>query len=157
MAGDVTTGDARIGRELMQGQEVFVPTAEAWRDILRASTLDGLPAPLPEWVSDWLDNYARFDVAALGLVRMGATGWMPVPLLRLGGRTLRVHFEDVICEHCGRRCGPSATPDTTAYAGTGYTLAEAWAEFDGLPVQSCPHCGGVLRRRQTLWLAAWPA
>ncbi|HEV3167779.1 MAG TPA: hypothetical protein VGZ22_27495 [Isosphaeraceae bacterium] len=153
----MTTGDARIGLEPLQGQEVFVPTAEAWRDVLRAGTLDGQPAPLPEWVAGWLDCYAKFDVAALGVVRVGARGWMLVQLFRLGGRTFRVHFEDVICEHCGRRCGLSATPDTTAYAGTGHTVAEVWAEFDGLPVEPCPHCGGMLRRRHTIWLAPRPA
>jgi hypothetical protein len=86
------------------------------------------------------------ETFALWVVRVGATSWMPVPLLRLGGRTLRVHFEDMICEHCNRRCGPSAALDTTAYAGTEDTLAEVWAEFDGLPAQPCPHCGVVLNR-----------
>src|SRR5437899_991727 len=47
----VTTGDSRIRRELLQGQEVFTPTANAWRDILRAGTLDGLAVPLPDWVA----------------------------------------------------------------------------------------------------------
>jgi hypothetical protein len=150
----VTTGDSRIYRELLQGQEVFLPTLDAWHDILRVGTLDGMPVRLPDWIICWLDSYARFEVTALGLVRMGGMGWMPQALLRLDQRALRVHFEDVICEHCNRRCGPSAAPDTMAYAGTGYTAAQAWAEFDGLAVQLCPHCGGEFRRRQVIWLAA---
>jgi hypothetical protein len=77
-----------------------------------------------------------------------------VPLLHLGGRIYRVHFEDVSCEHCSRRCGMSATPDTGAYAGTGLTLQQRVAEFSDLPLQACPHCGGLLRRRQTIWLTA---
>jgi hypothetical protein len=122
----VTNDDNRIHRELLHNQEVFIPTPVAWRNILRAGMPEGLPVPLPQWIALWLDSYATFDVTALGIVRRGALGWMLLPLLRLDGRTLRVHFEDVICEHCHQRCGPSATPDTVAYAGTGYTDEQVW-------------------------------
>jgi hypothetical protein len=122
----------------LHGQEVFVPTVEAWRAILSAGSLDGLPLMLSDWIARWLDAYSRFEAASLGIVRRGAQGWLPLTLLRLGNRVLRVHFEDVLCEHCGQRCGASATPDTVAYAGTGLTPEQAWAELDGLPVQACP-------------------
>jgi hypothetical protein len=65
----VTTDEPRIQRELFDGQDVFVPTTATWLDILRADTLDGLPVPLLDWVSAWLEAYSRFPAAALGLVR----------------------------------------------------------------------------------------
>lgn len=40
-----------------------------------------------------------------------------------------------------------------ANAGTGLTSSEVWEQFDVLPIQHCPHCGRVLQRRQTVWLA----
>ena len=145
--------DPRIRQACLHNQIVFLPNSEAWRELVLNSDLDKMPVRQPEWIAHWLDEYAPYDVAHLGLFRW-KDGWLPVPLLHLSGRYFRVHFENVICEHCGRRCGPSATPDTAAYAGTGLTTAQVLQEFDVLPLQHCPHCGGVLRRRQTVWLAA---
>jgi hypothetical protein len=135
---------------------VYIPTTEAWREILVDGRIDSLPCPMPDWVKHWLDDYGSYAEAALGLVKLRAfDGWFLLQILKMPNRYLRVHFENVICEHCGQRCGPSATPDFTAYAGSACsTTAQACAEFDGLPIKQCPHCGGVLRRRQTLWLAA---
>jgi hypothetical protein len=153
----MSTHDPRIRREQMHGQEVLLPTSRAWREVVRGDLLNVLPSQIPEWqtrwLHGWLDTYSGFAVARLGLVR-SPVGWMIRSLLKLEGRYYRVHFEDVICEHCGQRCGPSASPDTVAYAGTAYSLERVWEEFDQLPVCNCPHCGGELRRRQTVWLAA---
>jgi hypothetical protein len=149
----VTSRDPRIRREQIHNQDVLLPTIEAWRQILREGQLDGMPVPIPEMLSGWLDAYAQFEVASLGLVRWPGR-WQPLPLLRLGGRCYRVHFENVICEHCDRQCGPSACPDSAQYAGTGYSPQQVSAEYSELPVQHCPHCQGLLRRRQTLWLAS---
>lgn len=143
-----------VARILLQGQEALVPTPDAWREALRVGHVEGVPVPIPERVARWLDEYSSFEEAALAMVRFPGDRWHVVPLLRIAGRMLRVHFENVICEHCNSRCGPSATLDTPSYAGTGLTTAQVWAEAEGMPVQSCPHCRGTLRRRQTLWLAA---
>ena len=151
----MTADDPRIRRADIHGQEVLLPCPEAWREIARDGGLDGQPVlPQGGWVSAWLDRYSGYPAASLGLVRLRGQ-WVPLPLLYLDGRYYRVHFEDVVCEHCGRLCGPSAAPDAVAYAGTGYSTERAWAEFDRLPVCSCPHCGGALRRRQTVWLGLW--
>ena len=152
----MTTDDPRVECHRLHGEEVYIPNADAWRDIMRDGGLGGSPVPMPEWVARWLDDYSRFAVAALGVRRLKPSPrqWHLLPLLKLGGRLLRVHYEDVVCEHCGRRCGPSATPDVVQYAGTSLSTAQAWSEFVPFPVQHCPHCGGVLRRRQTVWLAS---
>jgi hypothetical protein len=144
--------DPRIQCERLHNQDVFVPTPEAWRDILRDGELDGLSVPIPGWIAGWLAEYSGFAMARLGIVLLRGR-WLLIPLLYTRGKYFRVHFEDVICEHCGSRCGPSAQPDTTLFAGTGLTTAQVWAEFDELPVHRCPHCDGILRRRQTIWLA----
>lgn len=131
-----------------------MPTTAAWREILRSGELDDSPIRQPDWVTRWLDTYGELDAASLGVVR-SPDGWMPLQLLTVGSRTIRVHFENVICEHCDRRCGPSATfSDPSDFVGTGYTHEQRMAEYAALPPRSCPHCGGVLRRRQTMWLAS---
>jgi len=145
--------DPRIRRELIHNQVVLLPTPTAWAEILKDGSLERIPLALPEWVAGWLREYARFDAAHLGLVQW-RNRWSPLPLLCLDSYYYRVHFENVICEHCGKRCGPSATPDSVSYAGTGLTTAEVWAQFKNLPVRSCPHCSGMLRRRQTVWLVS---
>ena len=151
------TGDPRVMHLRQFGQNLYVPNVSAWGDILREGQLNGGPVPMPEWVARWVAEYGPFEVAALGVRKLenfAGQPWFLLPLLYIGQKYLRVHFENVICEHCQQRCGPSATPDTVAYAGTDLSNAVLWAEFSNCPVRRCPHCGGVLARRQTIWLAA---
>lgn len=147
--------DPRIRREQLNGQEVLLPSVEEWRDILLNGYIDGLSLTMfdLEWAAAWLNAYGGFEQARLGVLKRRGK-WELLPLLLLDGRYYRVHFENVVCEHCQQRCGPSAKPDLVAYAGTGYTTAQERGEFDALSLQCCPHCGGMLRRRQTVWLAA---
>src|ERR1035437_5392689 len=113
MVTDMTLDDPRIRHEPLQGEEVYVPSTDAWLDILRQGHLDSRPCPMPDWVKHWLDDYSSHPVAALGLVKKKKMpdAWCILPLLRISGHYFRVHFENVICEHCRQRCGPSATPD----------------------------------------------
>lgn len=144
----------RVRRLLLNGQDVLVPTTAAWREIVRSAVLDGAPISNTDWVTRWLNEYGELDAASLGIVRW-PDRWMPLQLLTVGSRTVRVHFEHVICEHCDRRCGPSATfSDPSDFVGTGYTHEQRMAGYAALPPKACPHCRGVLRRRQTMWLAA---
>ncbi|WP_426170774.1 hypothetical protein [Pseudoduganella sp. R-34] len=150
--------DPRIRTEVIHGQIVHFPSLEAWSEIIRDAALGDIALPIPDWIKRWLDEYGQFHVAHLGLVhKPHHIGWLVVPMLRLDGRYYRVHYEDVICEHCDRRCGASATPDSVSYAGTSVDPQKVWDEFNELPLQSCPYCHGMLRRRQTVWLASQPA
>jgi hypothetical protein len=144
--------DPRLLLARLHDQDVYLPTSAGWDVLLTGEPLGQFEVPMREWIATWLRDFGRFEVARLALT-LWRHGWRLVPLLHLSHEWYRVHFEDVICEHCGRRCGPSATPDTTQYAGTGLTTAQAWAMFDRLRVQACPNCSGLLRRRQTVWLA----
>ncbi|WP_157359551.1 hypothetical protein [Caldimonas brevitalea] len=147
--------DPRIRYEFVHGQAVYFPSTNAWAEILSERALAGLPVSLPDAIAGWLQQYGQFEVAALGLVRARwSAQWHSLSLLRLNGHYYRVHFENVVCHNCNQRCGPSATPDTVAYAGTNIDSKDIWAEFDRLPLQSCPHCHEVLRHRQTVWLAS---
>ena len=139
--------------ELLHGQDFVLPSKMQWQEICAVGSLEGTPVPVRELIQNWLRSWAELQAAQLGATKIREQ-WMLVPLLVLKGRYYRVHFEDVICEHCDRRCGPSATPESVSYAGTGLTQAQIWAEFATLPIKACPHCGGLLRRRQTIWLAA---
>jgi hypothetical protein len=146
--------DSHICKKYLHNQEIIFPNLEAWRDLIREGHLNDMPLwTSKDWIAMWLDEYATFEVAYLGLVQWN-NKWLPIPFLFIENQYFRVHFENVICEHCKQRCGASATPDTVSYACTGLTLPEIWAEFDVLPIQHCPHCGELLRRRQIIWLAA---
>ena len=139
--------------ELLHGQDFVLPSKTQWQEICAVGILEGTQIPLREWVQNWLRSSAEFQAAQLGATKIRER-WVLVPLLVLKGRYYRVHFEDVICEHCDMQCGLSATPDSVSYACTGLTQAQIRAEFDTLPIKACPNCGGWLRRRQTIWLAA---
>lgn len=145
--------DPRVELVRMHNQDVYLPSRAAWEALMAGEPLGELEIPMKDWIAGWLGELGGFEVARLGL-RLWRHRWLLLPLLHLSGDWYRVHFEDVICEYCGRRCGPSAIPDVVSYLGTGLTTAEAWATFDRLRVQSCPHCSEPLRRRQTVWLAA---
>ena len=142
--------------ELLHGQDFVLPSKTQWQEICAVGPLEGTPVPVRELIQNWLRSWAEFQAAQLGATKIREQ-WMLVPLLVLKGRYYRVHFEDVICEHCDRRCGPSATPESVSYACTGLTPAQIRAEFETLPIKACPHCGGLLRRRHTSgWLRTKP-
>lgn len=148
----MNTIDSRIHCERLHNQDLFIPTLDSWLDILKIGTLNELAIPTSDLISCWLKEYTPFQEAKLSLVLNKQLRWSLIPLLQLHEGTFRVHYENVICEHCEQRNGPSATPDTTAYAGTGYSHEQIWKEFSVLPVKSCKFCGNILRRRQTIWM-----
>lgn len=137
-------------RTWVDGQELVIPSAGVWSRILPEGEFEGLALPLPSRVRPWLTEYAAFEVTRLAIHRSFGPRWNLVPLLRLNGDYLRVHYENVICEHCERRCGPSATPDFVLYPSA---VAQArWSYIMSLRTERCPHCRGELRRTHTLWL-----
>ncbi len=145
--------DPRLVRTRLHGGAVVLPNSDAWRALARGELLDGKPVKSLEWVQEWLQRYSQFLAPHLGL-HCWPECWRPLPLVRIGGSWFRVHFEDVICEHCDQRSGPSALLDYTEYYDTGMTHEEIVASCSHLEVKSCQHCGQRLLRRQTIWLAA---
>jgi len=150
--------DPRVRSEVVHGQTVYFPSSEAWAEILQSNAFADLPLSVPEHCAFWLREYGQFKVAHLGLVRnRWRDNWQSLSLLKVDGYYYRVHYENVICNHCKNRCWPSATPSTVEYAGSSIEHEKVWAEFDRLPLQRCPHCHEVLRHRQTVWLACTDA
>jgi hypothetical protein len=147
--------DPRIEVRRIHGQDVYLPSREAWAILVDGEPLAGLDIPVRELVREWLRALSHFEVVRLGLTRLRGR-WHLVPLLRQSDRWYRVHFEDVSCDHCQQRCGWSAAPDTVAYAGTALTTPEIFEAFAPLGIRACPHCGAPLRRRHTVWLATPP-
>ena len=142
---------ADIPRRIVDGQDLYLPSFTMWRQLLAFGQLGEMSLSLLDWIKRWLGEYGKFPVAALALHRRPHdTKWSPIPLLQLNGEYFRVHYEDVICEHCHRRCGASATPDSTLYLSS--ASAVICAKLALLPVKACPHCSGKLLLRQTLWL-----
>lgn len=134
---------------LLDGQELFLPSLKSWQTIIERGTFLGMQVISTDWISGWLQEFGHFDVASLALHRAYGR-WMITPLLFLNGEYFRVHYENVICEHCQRRCGASATPDFGQYPSS--VAQDMWARIMALPVENCPHCNGELHRRHTLWL-----
>lgn len=134
------------------GIEVVLPTLEQWRVAVSSGQLKGTPLASPAVAGSWLDNLGHVRGAVLG-AWCPRDRWHAIPLLHLRDNFYPVHFENVICEHCGERCGLSACPDTTLLRRRGAIVAETWELFKQLPVLSCPHCGKKLNRRQTIWFA----
>jgi len=143
---------AHVRMLYQHGQQIFIPSLEGWKAILDDGHLGGIRMTSPDNARAFVEKYFRYEAIRLGLVLLRGR-WWSFPLLCVEGHLYRVHFEDVICEHCHQRCGLSATPDTVCYAGTGLSVAEVYAEFERLGVKQCPHCSGLLRRRQTAWFA----
>jgi len=132
---------------------IALPALVQWREAIASGQLNGSPLVSPEVTSSWLDRYSPVSCAVLGAWQHHDKCWS-IPLLRLKDTLYPVHFEDVICNHCKKRCGLSACPDTTSLWWPGSTVASAWALFKDLPVLHCPHCQSILRHRQTIWFAA---
>ena len=135
------------------GAEIAIPALGQWREAIASGQLSGSPLVSPEGISSWLDRYSHVSCAVLG-ASWHHGKWWSIPLLRLNDIHYPVHFEDVICNHCKKRCGLSAFPDTTSLWWPGSTLADAWALFKDLPILHCPHCQSTLSHRQTIWFAA---
>jgi hypothetical protein len=123
-----------------------------WRDAAASGQLSGSRLVSPSTILQWLDSYGHLSGAVLGGGRWHDK-WWAIPLLHLEGAYYPAHFEDVICNHCKKRCGLSACPDTTSLWWPGCTSADVWALFTDLPVLQCPHCHGPLTHRQTFWFA----
>jgi hypothetical protein len=137
-------------REQVGRQTIVLPSNAEWAALLTVGLLDDLPLVSEAVARRWLASFGHLKEAGLGLyIQTGK--WWAAPLLKLRGRYYHVHFEDVICEHCGRRCGLSATPQPASYFNMSFS--DAWKEFSPYPVLPCPHCGELLRRRQTFWFA----
>jgi hypothetical protein len=132
--------------------EVALPTADEWREAAASGYLTDAPLVSPDRILSWLDRYGHLPEAVLG-ARLEQGKWWSVPLLHLQSAYYPVHFENVICNHCKRRCGLSACPDTTSISWPGGAYAEIWSLFKDLPVLPCPHCHHLLSHRQTFWFA----
>ncbi len=137
--------ESNIPKIQLDGQELFLPSLENLREIAAFGTFLGQTVLASDCIVGWLKEFGSFEVASLALHRTYGR-WMITPLLFLNGEYLRVHYEDVICEHCQKRCGASATPDFL------FVAQDVRAKVMALPVETCPHCNGELHRRHTLWL-----
>ena len=137
------------------GQKILIPTKEEWEVMLGQKNYNGydLGRVTCEFVERDLVEFKSNPEVVLALVDQPGR-YLYLRLLNIGGILYRVHFEDVICEHCKKRSGMSATPDFVAYAGA-KKKDEAWQAILKLPVMSCKNCGGKLNRRHTLWFAQY--
>jgi len=135
------------------GQRIIIPTRDEWKDLLREKKYNGydLSRVTCEFAERDLIDFESNPEVVLALVDHPGR-YLYLRLLEIDGTLYRVHFEDVICEHCNKRSGMSATADLVSYAGA-KRADEARNEMAKLPVMDCKICGGKLNMRHTLWFA----
>jgi len=134
------------------GQNILIPTKDEWSDILKAKKISGceLSKVCCDFAEEDLVCFKNSPEVILGLVDQPGRYYY-LRLLEIEGVLHRVHFEDVICEHCNKRSGMSASPDIVSYAGA-TKKNEAKSAVWAVPVMSCIHCNGKLNRRHTIWM-----
>jgi hypothetical protein len=151
--------DSRLQAIVVDGQTLYVPSAEAWFDLLSGQQFAGRPLPVPDLLKRKVERLALHPelVAAIGFT------WQRVhfyELLYVQGQYYRVFVEAVICDHCGHRAEISATPGVADIYWGSTDEAAARERSYGLPSLSCFSCGIRLSRRRTVWqvdAAAYPA
>jgi len=133
------------------GQEVIIPTREEWEIMLADGRYNGdqLSEVTIEYAGRDLEDFKNCPEIVLEFTLChGRESYLR--MLKIDNNLHRVHFEDVICEHCGKRTEMSATPDLVGYAGA--TRAKAAQEaVRALPIKNCKHCHAELSRRNTIW------
>lgn len=133
------------------GQSILVPTKEEWSKILTAGELNGFPlsSTTIEFATRDLEEFECSPDVVLGLVDQPGRN-LYLRMLEIDDVLHRVHFEDVICEHCNKRSGVSAMPDRVMYAGASRAKEAEEAAWN-LQVKKCKHCDADLKHRHTIW------
>ncbi len=72
--------DPRILHRTLHGQDVLIPSVNAWLAIAHGEELEEIPVPLTDWIAAWLPEYSRFDELFLGITLLRGR-WRLIPLL----------------------------------------------------------------------------
>ena len=133
------------------GQPILIPTKEEWYELLSSGEYNGYPlsSTTIDFARRDLEDYDSSPDVVLGLVDQPGR-YLYLRMLEIDGVLHRVHFEDVICEHCNKRSGMSAKPDLVCYVGAPKSKEAEEAAWK-LPIMKCKHCNGDLRFRNTIW------
>ncbi len=147
--------DPRIDRHEVDGQTLFLPSADALAEVLAAGELDGRPVGvgrLPDEYRKVTDSVAGL-VIALGADRTPDKPWWVYHLVHRTGRYYRVQVEGQ--KHgCGWAGVTGNHRVMAVYLGTDDPLARMRANWDA-PTQPCPGCGEALDR-PALFVAGLP-
>jgi hypothetical protein len=152
--------DPRITSYIVDGQVLYIPNEEAWEELMIFPHFGEVEIPVQDLIFDKVRRNLRFEEikSALGfafgnLMFYELLKLDGIEILELNIEWIRVFIENVICEHCKKPAGFSATSgDCESYMG----CEDRWLTMrQGLdfPVLPCPHCSKPLQRRHTIWLA----
>lgn len=135
------------------GNNILIPAREEWEVLLKEKKFNGydLSQVICKYAERDLLEFAPNPEVVLALELHLERYWY-LRLVNLDGILHRVHFENVICEHCNISSGMSATVDLASYGGV-KRADEARQSMAKLPIKCCKNCGGTLNRRQTIWFA----
>ncbi len=150
------TSDDIASREIVDGQEILFPSAEAWSRLLaEQGLLDGLTvvtADSAHWFSATLEIVGAHEELDLGLFRFRkGECWMPVVVARRGERAQRVHIHNLTCETCGWS-GLVGNPCYWELYLEAPEKNEALDRAFGIPRFQCPDCGDEFEVR-IFWVA----
>jgi len=141
--------DPRLLTIEVDGQQLYVPSPDAWTELWTDSTLDNRKLPVPYLLKSKVQEIAPYPEIR-GALGFAFNKVQYYELLCVGSAYYRVFIEAVICHHCRHRAVISATPGVAEiYWGCQDEMAaqdRSWS----LPKQACFACKEPLSRR-TVW------
>jgi len=142
--------DVRLHIVEVDGQQLYIPSPDAWAALWKEPMLDNRTLPVPDLLRTKVNAIAHYPdiTAALGFAFHCVHFY---ELLRVNGCFYRVFMEAVVCAHCQHQALISATPGVPEiYWGSQDEVAaqdRSWR----LPLLSCFACKKPLSRRATVW------
>lgn len=134
----------------VDGQQLYVPSADAWAALWKDPMLGNLKLPVPDLLKKKVQAIARYPeiTGALGFAFKRVHYY---ELLCINDALYRVFIEAVICDHCGYRAVISATPGVADIYWGSQNEAAARERSCSLPLVCCSACKRPLSRRATVW------
>jgi hypothetical protein len=101
--------DPRLHIIEVDGQQLYVPSPDAWTELWTDPTLDNRKLPVPDLLKRKVQEIAPYPEIS-GALGFAFNKVQYYELLRIGSVYFRVFIEAVICHHCRHRAVISATP-----------------------------------------------
>lgn len=142
--------DARLHIVEVDGQQLYIPSPDAWAELWTEPTFGDCKLPVPDLLNKKVQAIVAYPeiTTALGFAFSRVRFY---ELLLVNDCFYRVFVEAVICDYCQHRALISATPAVAEiYWGSQNEVAARDRSYS-LPLQSCFSCKKSLVGRPTVW------